>query len=105
MINCGRCCGMCWRREGSSGAVWIMWRVEEPGIVDRAPDVARFVDIVNRHADFFERSTSIIVARAPGRLDLMGGIADYSGSLVLELPLAVATFVAAQPSGDGCLTV
>ena len=26
----------------------------------------------------------------------MGGIADYSGSLVLELPLALATFVAAQ---------
>ena len=34
--------------------------------------------------------------RAPGRLDLMGGVADYSGSLVLELPLAVATYVAAQ---------
>ena len=29
----------------------------------------------------------------------MGGIADYSGSLVLELPLAVATFVAAQETG------
>ncbi|GFP82172.1 l-arabinokinase [Phtheirospermum japonicum] len=26
----------------------------------------------------------IIVARAPGRLDVMGGIADYSGSLVLQ---------------------
>ena len=25
----------------------------------------------------------IVVARAPGRLDVMGGIADYSGSLVL----------------------
>ena len=30
----------------------------------------------------------------------MGGIADYSGSLVLELPLAAATFVAAQLSRD-----
>jgi L-arabinokinase len=30
----------------------------------------------------------------------MGGIADYSGSLVLELPLAVATFVAAQVISD-----
>ena len=29
------------------------------------------------------------IARAPGRLDVMGGIADYSGSLVLQLPLAV----------------
>ncbi len=32
-----------------------------------------------------------VTARAPGRLDVMGGIGDYSGSLVLQLPLAVAT--------------
>ena len=31
------------------------------------------------------------IARAPGRLDVMGGIADYSGARVLELPLACAT--------------
>jgi len=37
-----------------------------------------------------------IVARAPGRLDVMGGIADYSGSLVLELPLRESTRVAIQ---------
>jgi len=35
-------------------------------------------------------------ARAPGRLDVMGGIADYSGARVLELPLACATTVTAQ---------
>ncbi len=38
----------------------------------------------------------MIVARAPGRLDVMGGIADYSGSLVLQRPLAEATFAACQ---------
>lgn len=27
----------------------------------------------------------IFVSRAPGRLDVMGGIADYSGSLVLQV--------------------
>lgn len=27
----------------------------------------------------------IYVARAPGRLDVMGGIADYSGSFVLQV--------------------
>lgn len=27
----------------------------------------------------------IFVARAPGRLDVMGGIADYSGSMVLQV--------------------
>ena len=38
----------------------------------------------------------VVVARAPARLDVMGGIADYSGSLVLEMPLACATSVVAQ---------
>ncbi|MCU0494882.1 MAG: hypothetical protein MUD01_25125, partial [Chloroflexaceae bacterium] len=38
----------------------------------------------------------LVLARAPGRLDVMGGIADYSGSLVLELPLGLATFAAVQ---------
>lgn len=82
-----------------------MWRAEETERVERTPDLARFVTTVNRHAAFFEATAPIVVARAPGRLDLMGGIADYSGSLVLELPLAVATFVAAQQTSDGCLTV
>ena len=36
----------------------------------------------------------MIVAKAPGRLDVMGGIADYSGSLVLQLPLAREVTVA-----------
>lgn len=27
------------------------------------------------------------MARAPGRLDVMGGIADYSGSLVLQVQI------------------
>jgi galactokinase len=32
-------------------------------------------------------------ASAPGRLDVMGGIADYSGSLVLQMPIAQQTLV------------
>lgn len=42
----------------------------------------------------------VVLARAPGRLDVMGGIADYSGSLVCEMPLAVAAAVAVQDRGD-----
>ena len=44
---------------------------------------------------------------APGRLDVMGGIADYSGSLVLEMPIAEAAFVAMQTSSseDGVVIV
>src|SRR5687767_5315149 len=45
---------------------------------------------------FFDTDRDLIVTRAPGRLDVMGGIADYSGSLVLEMPIAEATFAAIQ---------
>ncbi|MBT3602337.1 MAG: hypothetical protein HN521_04650, partial [Candidatus Latescibacteria bacterium] len=42
-------------------------------------DVTAFIDIVNgpEGQAFFDGDT-VIVARAPGRLDVMGGIADYS---------------------------
>jgi galactokinase len=46
----------------------------------------------------FDRARPLSIARAPGRLDVMGGFADYSGSLALEMPIAEAAFVAAQPS-------
>lgn len=42
----------------------------------------------------------ISVARAPGRLDVMGGIADYTGSLVCELPIDLAAAVAVQRRDD-----
>ena len=34
-----------------------------------------------------------VVGEAPGRLDFLGGVADYSGSLVLEMPLRLTTRV------------
>ena len=49
-----------------------------------------------RERRLFERGASVSIARAPGRLDVMGGIADYSGSLVLERPIAEATWAAVQ---------
>jgi len=69
-----------------------------------SPDVKDFVDILNNlddHPytfahDLFDTKSDLIVTRAPGRLDLMGGIADYSGSHVLEFPIAEATFAAVQ---------
>src|ERR1700704_2053699 len=36
---------------------------------------------------------TIFEGRAPGRLDVMGGIADYSGSLVLQMPIREETRV------------
>src|SRR6185295_831323 len=47
-------------------------------------------------ASFLAADRPVAIGRAPGRLDVMGGIADYSGSLVLEMPLACATFAVAQ---------
>jgi len=82
-----------------------VWGIETAVGTEPLPDVNRFIATVNAHADFFDRTAPVTVARAPGRLDLMGGIADYSGALVLELPLAAATLVAAQPTRDGRLTV
>ena len=43
----------------------------------------------------------VVVARAPGRLDLLGGIADYSGSEVLQRPIAEAAVAIAHRTGDG----
>lgn len=53
----------------------------------------------------FDPAHEIIVTRAPGRLDLMGGIADYSGSLVLQLPLAEATWAAIQTTTEPILKI
>jgi L-arabinokinase len=56
-------------------------------------DVSKFLETLSA---FFEPESELTITRAPGRLDVMGGIADYSGSLVLELPIAEATIVALQ---------
>ena len=47
--------------------------------------------------------TLVRVGSAPGRLDLLGGVADYSGALVLEMPTRVETTVVAEP--DDALVV
>ncbi len=50
-------------------------------------------------------SEPVFVARAPGRLDVMGGIADYSGSLVLQWPIRESTRVAVQRRADRVLHI
>jgi galactokinase len=67
-----------------------------------SPDAPAFISEASNHG-LFESAGDIFIARAPGRLDLMGGIADYSGSLVLQWPLREATLVAAQVAEDGLL--
>ena len=66
-----------------------------------APMVAR----VRAMPDVAPANAPTFFARAPGRLDVMGGIADYSGSLVLQLPLAVATTAALWPIDERTIDV
>ncbi len=49
----------------------------------------------------FQAGGAIHLARAPGRLDVMGGIADYTGSRVCQLPRAIAAGAAVQRRKDG----
>ena len=48
----------------------------------------------------FVAGKPIRFSRAPGRLDVMGGIADYTGSLVCEATLGRAAAVALQERAD-----
>ena len=82
----------------------MMWRFTHLPESTRE-DAERFLSVLNKQADFFSPQQSVVVARAPGRLDLMGGIADYSGALVLELPLAAATWAAVQFSDEPAITL
>lgn len=76
-------------------------------------DVDRFIDQLNHRAEhpepavrsLFEAERPLVVARAPGRLDLMGGIADYSGSLVLQMPIQEAALVALQRVSEPALRI
>jgi len=51
--------------------------------------------------DLFSTEEKIISATAPGRMDVMGGIADYSGSLLLQMPIKQTTTVSIQKRNDG----
>jgi galactokinase len=53
-----------------------------------------------KRSNFFDPAAPVFIGRAPGRLDVMGGIADYSGSLVLQWPIAEATFAAVQVTSE-----
>jgi galactokinase len=89
-----------------------MYRVVH-GNRNEAPDVPEFIDLVNSLAthpfpparEVFDVEADLIVSRAPGRLDVMGGIADYSGSHVLEFPIVEATFAAVQLKSERTLNI
>lgn len=76
-----------------------------PHDVDR--DFARWEAALRRDAAgyFASGHRPVMIARAPGRLDVMGGIGDYSGSLVAEMPIAAAALVGARQEEAGGVTV
>src|SRR6266849_2141030 len=66
---------------------------------------ASFHTIQGGWQDSRSSQSELIVTRAPGRLDLMGGIADYSGSLVLQWPIQSAVHVAIQRHSSKTLRI
>jgi galactokinase len=89
-----------------------MYRITH-GETHDLPDAAAFIEILNKleqspspeARQLFDPTAELVVTRAPGRLDVMGGIADYSGSTVLELPILEATFAALQRHPDRRLRI
>ncbi|HEX4948027.1 MAG TPA: galactokinase family protein [Blastocatellia bacterium] len=74
--------------------------------IEDLPDGKAFLArLRNKYRSFFAADVPLIIARAPGRLDVMGGIADYSGATVCEMPIAEAAFVALQPREDDTIRV
>lgn len=69
-----------------------------PGDVESALQSLRHLIDSNHDpvAVLFDKSKPLVAGRAPARLDVMGGIADYSGSTVLQLPLRESTVVFCQ---------
>lgn len=98
----------CWGAPFKSTLIIDFWMIKLMyqilrGTTDHLPDVAEFLELLNSadqpwasKGELFDRAGELVIARAPGRLDVMGGIADYSGSLVLEMPTCEATIVALQ---------
>jgi galactokinase len=83
------------------------------GTTHDLPDVADFIRLLNNLKQnpapilrkFFDPQREIFITRAPGRLDVMGGIADYSGSLVLEMPIREATLTAIQRASEKTIKI
>lgn len=69
-------------------------------------DLVGFENNLKRNfGGIFAPGRDVFIARAPARLDIMGGIADYSGSVVLESTLNEATIVAVQKRHDNRILI
>lgn len=76
-----------------------------PELLDTEPAKTLLSRVRDELAADFAPDLPVRISAAPGRLDVMGGIADYTGSMVCEMPLACAAAVASQPRKDRQLQV
>lgn len=84
--------------DGSAGSSVTTDLPVPPDIQDALSLLTR--QIADKHAQvapYFDIGRPLMAGRAPARLDVMGGIADYSGSTVLQLPLRESAVVFSQP--------
>ncbi len=85
----------------------------QPPLASPRPDVAAVLDVLTnlrQHPlavvrELFDGCARLVLTRAPGRLDVMGGIADYSGARVLEWPIAEAVVCVAGLATDEKLRI
>ena len=71
-----------------------------PHDVTEFESMLRYEDL-QLFGDFgFEKSGKVILTRAPARLDVMGGIADYCGACVFEMTLEHAAIAGCQARSD-----
>jgi galactokinase len=85
-----------------------MFRTATTPRTDPSPytDITIFDEQVqSTHRNFFDSAKDVIQTRVPGRLDLMGGISDYSGSLVCEMPIQQAVVLALQERDDDFILI
>ena len=62
-------------------------------------DVHGFSDrvaVLTQQGEFFRAGGPVWIARAPGRLDVLGGNVDFTGGLVLQMPLRQSVWAAVQ---------
>lgn len=71
-----------------------------PNLLDLDPVPALIARVRAELGGAFDPARPMRISRAPGRLDVMGGIADYTGSLVCEMTLDRAAAVALQERDD-----
>lgn len=55
--------------------------------------------------EFFFNNNSVYSSSAPGRMDVLGGVADYSGSLLLQMPIQQRTEITIQKRSDQILRI